>query len=184
MLFPSLSVGVGMTVAMDKTVAHWRALTSDAALPFERRWTWLALRRVSSGIATRLFEQRGLFDKACVVGSGSDVETQGAALVRGYAAAVAALETSGEADDAYQLGHDAVSGLTIAIGSQRAAVDRVRELHGEKVVWVTPDECAVMLAGIEAFKFVGAVKKFFPGAEIIEKYPDEPGHSDHQGANA
>ena len=46
----------------------------------------------------------------------------------------------------------------------------MREIHGEKVVWVTPDECAALLAGVEVFKFVGAVRQFFPGAELINRH--------------
>lgn len=159
---------------MSSVVVHWRAEVGNAALPFEARWTWLALRRVSPDIGRRLFEQRGLFDQACLVGGDAEVAEQGAALCRGYAAAVRALEQADEPDDAYMVGFDSATGLRIAIGEQRAAVERVRELHGDRVVWVTPDECAKLLAGVEAFKLVGAVKQFFPGAEIVDRYSDEP----------
>jgi hypothetical protein len=154
------------------TIRHWLGACSDAALPFERRWTFKALRRVQSDLAQRLLEQRGLFDQACVTGSIDEVELQGAALCRGWAAAARALEAAGEEDDAYQLGCDVATGLKVAIGSQKSAADRVRELHGDRFVWVTPDEVATMLAGVEAFKFVGAVRQFFPQAELVDRYAE------------
>lgn len=149
---------------------HWLSQVSAAAACFESRWTDLALRRVSPSIAQALFEQRGLFDQACVTGSGEEVETHGAAMCRGYAAAVRALEAAGVEDDAYQLGADPQSGLKIAIGSQKAAIERVRTIHGADVIWITPDEVAVLVASVEAFKFVGAVKQLFPGAEVVKRY--------------
>lgn len=159
---------------MSTTVIHWRRQVSDAAVALECRWTMNALRRVDAELARRLHEQIGLFDQACVTGSEDEVALHGAATCRGYSAAVAALGQAGEPDDAYLIGFDSASGLRIAIGDQKAAVDRVREIHGDRVIWVTPDECARLLAGVEAFKFVGAVKQFFPGAEIIDRYPSEP----------
>lgn len=150
-------------------IRHWHGLVSDAALLFERRWTLRALRRLSPPLAQKLSEQQSLFDEACVCGSVDEIETQGGAMVRGWGAAVRAMGS--EPDDAYMLGSDPVSGLKVAIGSQRAAADRVREVAGENVIWLTPDECAVMLAGVEAFKIVGAVKQFFPGAEIVDRHP-------------
>lgn len=159
-------------------VRHWMAEVSLAARPFESRWTMLALKRVDAGLARRLFEQRGLFDQACVTGTAGEVETHGAAMCRGWGAAVRVLEQAGEPDDAYQVGQDPATGLKVAIGHQRSAMDRVREVHGERVVWITPDEVAKLMASVEQFKFVGAVKQLFPGAEVIDRYPDEPGKAD------
>ena len=78
-------------------------------------------------------------------------------------------------DDAYMLGTDLVTGTKVAIGTQKAAAQRVRQIHGNNVIWLTPDEVARMLAGLESFKTIGAVKKLFPGAEVIDRYPDETG---------
>lgn len=166
------AVGVGHGVAMSSTVTHWLGEVSAAAMPFESRWTWLALRRVDDDLGRRLFEQRGLFDQACITGTAAEVETHGAAMCRGYAAAVRALEQAGAEDDSYMLGFDPATGLRVAVGSQRAAVDRVRELHGSEVVWVTPDEVAVMVASVEKMKGIAVVKQFFPGAEIVRRYAD------------
>lgn len=153
-------------------IRHWLDAVSQSALPFERRWTQAALHRVDPTLAGRLHEQRNLFAEACVTGLVADIELHGAATVRGWAAATSCLEKAAEPDDAYMLGVDSESGLRIAIGSQVAAADRVREVLGEQVVWVTPDECAKLLAGVEAFKFVGAVRKFFPSAELIDRHLD------------
>jgi hypothetical protein len=153
-------------------VRHWLAEVGSAALPFESRWTGLALRRVDPGLSLRLHEQRGLFDQACITGSAAEVETHGAAMCRGYAAAVRVLEQAGAEDDAYMIGSDPATGLKVAVGHQRAAVDRVREIHGQDVIWITPDEVAALMASVEAFKFVGAVKQFFPGVEVIQRYAE------------
>lgn len=161
-----------MTARLDGTVRHWRGEVSKAAATFEARWTDLSLRRVDSGLAQRLFEQRGLFDEACVVGSADDVETQGAAMCRGYAAAVRAMELAAVADDAYLLGADPTTGLKVAIGLSKASVGRVTELHGQDVVWVSPDEVAALMSSVEAFRFAHAVKQRFPGAEMIRRYAE------------
>jgi hypothetical protein len=153
-------------------VRHWLAEVSAAALPFESRWTWLSLRRVDDDLGRRLFEQRGLFDAACVTGTAAEVETHGSAMCRGLALAVRTMEQAGAEDDAYMLGSDPASGLKVAVGLQKAALDRVREIRGQDVVWVTPDEVATLMASVEAFKFVGAVKQFFPGAEVIKRYEE------------
>lgn len=160
----------------------WMAEVSTAALAFESRWTMLALKRVDPDIARRLHEQRGLLDQALIMGDADQIEEQGSAMCRGYVAAVRALEAAGAPDDAYMLGADAQSGMRVAIGEQRAAAQRVREIHGEGVIWITPDEVAKLMGSVEAFKFVGAVKKFFPGAEVIDRYPDEPAKRETEAA--
>lgn len=161
---------------------RWLTEVSNSALVFESRWTMLALQRVDPGIAKRLREQRGLFDQAVVTGTSDQIEEQGSAMCRGYAAAVRALEAAATPDDAYLLGMDSQTGMRVAIGEQKAAVARVREIHGQGVVWITPDEVAKLMGSVEAFKFVGAVKKLFPGAEVIDRYPDEPAKADAEEA--
>lgn len=162
----------------EAAVRHWLGEVGAAALPFESRWTFLALRRLDEGLAQRLHEQRGLFDEACIAGSASEVEEQGAAMCRGYGAAVRRLVEASAPDDAYVLGSDPATGCKVAIGVQKAALERVREIHGQDVVWITPDEVACLMASVEAFKFVGAVRNLFPGAELIKRYADE-GCSDY-----
>jgi hypothetical protein len=162
----------------DAAARRWRSEVSEAALAFERRWTMAALKRVDPGLHRRLFEQRSLFDRVTITGTAEQIDTHGPAMCRGYAAAVTALERAGEPDDAYVIGKCPRTGFTVAIGEQKAAADRVREVHGERVVWVTPNEVASMLNAVEAFKPIAAIKRMFPGAEIIERYPDEPAQDD------
>lgn len=162
--------GDAVSARSEQVVRHWHAEVGAAARTFEARWTNLALRRVDSGLATRLFEQRGLFDQACITGTVDEVELHGAAMCRGWSAAVRAMEQADEPDDAYMLGSDPATGLKVAVGQSKASVGRVAELHGQDVVWVTPDEVAALMASVEAFKFAYAVKQHFPGAELIQRY--------------
>src|SRR5687768_2321615 len=92
--------------ADEQAVRYWAREVSAAAAMFERRWTRAALKRVNPDIATRLSTQRDLFDRAAVTGTGEEAEVHGAALCRGYAAAVRALEAANEPDDAYTMGQD------------------------------------------------------------------------------
>lgn len=145
----------------------WLPQVSTAAAAFEARWTILSLGRVDPSLADRLREQRDLFNAAVVTGTAEQVEVHGAAMCRGYAAACGALEQAGAPDDAYVLGSDPATGVRVAIGVQRAAAARVREVHGEGVIWLTPDEVAAMMAASgDAAHFVGTVKRLFPGAVV------------------
>src|SRR5262245_8019240 len=107
----------------------WAHRVSVAALDFESRWTMLALRRVDADLAERLHDQRNRFVEACVSGSDREVAREGAAMCRGYRAVIAAMQDN-EPDDAYQLGQDPASGLMVAVGSQKAAESRVRDVYG------------------------------------------------------
>lgn len=166
----------------DKVVSKWLSQVSQAAVAFERRWTRSLLRRVDAGLARRLAEQVSLFDQATVTGSAREVEEHGAATCRGYAAAVAVMEASHEPDDAYMLGLDSKTGFRVAIGHQKAAADRVAEVEGKRVVFVSPDEVAAVLASVEGFKAIAAIKQFFPGAEVIDQFPDQPAKGDMEAA--
>jgi hypothetical protein len=171
-----------MSKSTTELVSNMQKKVTEAALQLERRWTYAALRRVSPVIWRALHEQRDLFAEVCVTGRPREIVDHGEATVRGYQAAVQALEAAEEPDDAYMLGVDLVTGLKVAIGQQRAAVHRVMEVHGNAVIWVTPDEVARMLAGLESFKAIGAVKKMFPGAEVIDRYEAE-GNLDDSGSD-
>jgi hypothetical protein len=155
-------------------IRRWQGAVAKATLPFERRWTFAALKRVDADIYRRLIDQRALFDKALVTGTPEDIELHGSALCRGYAKAIQVLEVAAEPDDAYLLGQDIRSGFRIAIGQQKAAAARVRELHGDMVVWITPDEAAAVLAHVEAFKPIVAMKRLFPGAEMVAVHTRSP----------
>jgi hypothetical protein len=162
-----------MSKSTTALVLNMQGRASEAAALLESRWTYATLRRRTPDIARRLHEQRNLFAEACVRGRAREIVEHGEALCRGYVLAARVLEEAGEHDDAYLFGVDLVTGLKVAIGAQRAALARIRQVHGEDVVWLTPDEVARIMAGIESFKAIGAVKKMFPGAEIVDRYEDE-----------
>lgn len=165
-------------MANEKYIADWMKRVSEVALGFESRWTMRALKRVNAGLHEAMTEQLTLYYAALVTGERSEVDEHAAATIRGYRAITEALTKSGEPDDAYMIGFDGRSGTRIAIGDQKACVYRVRQIHGKDVVWLMPDECAALFAQVEGFKFIAAVKNHFPGAEIIERFPDEPAKSD------
>lgn len=152
---------------------HWigplMANVARAAEAFDRRWTMRALQRVDKDLAERFMAQRDDYDRALVTGSGAEAEEQAGGLIRGYAAITRRMEASGEADDAYLLGQ-AGNGLKVAIGHSKASIGRVQELHGERVVWMTPDEVAALMAGMGE---LAKVKALLPDAEIVNLYPAE-----------
>ena len=155
-------------------IRKWQNAVAEAALPFEARWTLAALKRADADIYQRLQDQRSLFDHALVAGTAEDIQLHGAALCRGYAKAIQVLEVAAKPDDAYMLGQDMRSGFRVAIGRRQAVAQRVREVHGETVVWITPDEVATIVANLEAFAPIAAIKRLFPGAEMLEVHADEP----------
>lgn len=160
--------------ATPSKLAHlWRTMTNEAAAGFEARWTMIGLRRHDHGLAVSLFEQKELFAEACAIGDMNEIKVHGASLVRGYAAAVKAMEAAQIPDDSYLLGVCPTTGFKVAIGVQKAARKRVVELHGQDVVMISPDEVATLMASSEAFMTVAAIKKKFPGAEVVERYVGE-----------
>jgi hypothetical protein len=141
---------------------------SEAAQGYESRWTLRALKRVDQALYQRFEEQRADFDRAVITGSRADAEEHGGGMIRGWQAITRSMEASGEADDAYLLGM-APNGLKVAIGDQKAATARVRSLHGDKVVWMTPDEVAAIIAGQQ---LLASVKQVWPDAETIDLHPN------------
>lgn len=153
-----------MSKAVD-VVMKWRVLVSDAAQIFEARWTGRRLAEVDKTLAEKLHKQCELFRAACERGTRADVARHGAGLVKGYAAAVAALEDAGALDDAYQLGVDPKSGTVVAIGQFKASADYVATMR-PGTIWVTPDEIAALFARVAALKTIATAKRQWPGAEI------------------
>ena len=164
-----------------QVVRRQLADTAAAASAFEARWTVQALRRVSPDIHRRLLgkdEQRDIFDRAVFDGDPDEIELQGAALCRGWRAAVKAMEAAAEPDDAYFVGMDPRTGCKVAVGPSRGSVERVQEIDGSSVTFLTPDEVATLYAATEGFKAIDAIKQRFPGAEIIDRRPSEPAKRD------
>lgn len=145
---------------------------SESAAPFESRWTLQALQRVDGELHEALLDQQSLYHAALVTGTVEDVEEQSAAMCRGWTAATRAMEAAGVADDAYLLGFHSGTGTRVAIGEQKQAIARVRDLHGRRIIWITPDEVAALIAGLETIK---TAKSLWPDAEIIRLYGRETG---------
>ena len=142
----------------------WQAKVSEAALPFEARWTEAALRRIDPALHARFRKQRELFNTALENGTIDEVVEHGAAMVRAYVAVVAVMEAAGAADDAYQIGRGP-GGLTIAIGPKPCCA-RLQELYGDTVQWFSPDEIAAIIEMDARLKALAEVKRVFPGAEM------------------
>jgi hypothetical protein len=156
----------------DMELRQWFDMVSSAAAAFEARWTRATLKRVDPSLAERLSEQRDLFDAAMVKGTYTEIAKQGAAMCRGYAAACGALERAEAPDDAYMLGTDPETGMTVAVGLQKASADHVAEVH--HAIWITPDEVAMLLASAP-FSAMTSVKRLFPGAELTKFKTNEQG---------
>ncbi len=148
---------------------------AEAAEAFESRWTLAALKRVDADLHRLFNEQQDLYHEAQITGSDHEVEEQTGAMCRGWAAIARAMEAAEAEDDAYLLGFHGTTGTRVAIGEQKHATARVRELHGDKVIWITPDEVAALVGGMELLK---AAKGVFPDAEVINLYSNEPAQGD------
>lgn len=149
-------------------IQHAHRSVSDAARPYESRWTLRALQSLDPDLHARFREQQDLWHAALVTGDDDEVREQTEAMCRGWSAICRRME--GQPDDSYLLGTDPRTGLKVAISAQQAAMDRVREVHGERVVWVTPDEVATLLSAQQG---IASIKGAFPGAQLIDLYPEE-----------
>lgn len=141
------------------------ALVAPAEAAFRSRWRLGTLLRADPELHALLVEQIDLYNQACVTGSDAELDEQAAAMVRGWAAAVRALESPLLPDDAYQVGFDANTGTRVVIAEQSGSVGRVQRVAGERVLIVTPDEVARMVAGMT---IIAEAKQFFPDAEILK----------------
>lgn len=149
-----------------------------AADAFESRWLMCSLKRVDPGLYDAIVDQRSMFNAAVWSGKKNDIAEHGAAMCRGWAAALARMDKDNIPDDAYLLGEDIATGSKVAIGRRPSPGARVKELLDSNIVWLTPDEVAAMFAGLQG---VAQVKALWPGAEItraIDRYPDEPAQED------
>jgi len=148
---------------------------AHAAAAFECRWLMSSLARVDPELHGNLLEQRSFWAQAQVTGDAQEVVEQGEAMIRGWQAAVARMLQAGAPDDAYVLGQH--GDMIVAIGLN-GGLSRVRELGGQRVVWLTPDEVAQLYAGLQ---MIGKVQELWPDARVVsvvEKYPDEPAQED------
>jgi hypothetical protein len=147
-----------------KVVAECLSLVAPAESAFRSRWRLGTLRRIDAELHALLVEQIDLFNISLVTGSATEAREHAQAMVRGWRAACAALEAPLKPDDAYLVGFDPNTGTRVVVAEQLASVARVQSVAGERVVLVTPDEVARMVAGMA---IVAEAKRFFPDAEIM-----------------
>lgn len=151
-----------------KVVSECLALTQPAETAFRSRWRLSTLARVNAGLHTALCEQIDLYNAALVTGSATDAREHAAAMVRGWAAACRALESPLLSDDAYLTGFDPSTGTRVVIAEQHGSIGRVQCLKGERVLVVTPDEVAKLMA---VSTILAETKALFPDAEIVAMHP-------------
>jgi hypothetical protein len=131
-----------------------------AAVAYEARWSYAALRRVDAELLSRFDEQKALYWDAVASGDEAAVAEQSGGMVRAYQAITRAMEA--QPDDAYVVGQDPRTGLKIAIGSRVAPATRLPD----GVVYLTADEVAMLLAEQAGFTSIAKIKMLFPGSSI------------------
>jgi hypothetical protein len=146
------------------TVSRCLAMVGPAETAYRSRWRLSTLQRVDADLHQMLIEQIDLYNTALVTSSDKEALTQAEAMVRGWRAACAALEGPALPDDAYQVGFDLNTGTRVVIAEQSASIARIQRVAGERVLIVTPDEVARMVAGMAV---IAEAKQFFPDAEVL-----------------
>lgn len=158
-----------MSRAKENLVAECMAMVAPAESAFRSRWRLSTLKRIAPELHDLLVEQIGLYDHSLVTGSDADTKDHAAAMVRGWRAACAALESPLQADDAYLVGVDWATGTRVVISDSKVSVARVQSLKGERVVMLSPDEVARMFAGLN---ILAEAKSCFPDAEVVSIFPE------------
>lgn len=149
-------------------VAELMATVAKAETAFRSRWRLATLARLDPELHNLLCEQIELYDRAMVTGTDQDARDQADAMVRGWRAAVSALESPLRPDDAYLTGWDPATNLFVVIAecSGSGARAQIVSKDGErrKVIVVTPDEVAKIVAGVQ---LIAEAKSLFPDAEVV-----------------
>lgn len=138
----------------------------EASSAFERRWTLRSLKTRDPGLFARFEEQRSLYETALITGSEADLDEHAGGMMRAWAAVTARMQDV--PDDAYMVGRCPNTGLEVRIGHQLAAAV-------DGVVHMTPDEVAVMVAGVRS---IVSLKRAFPGAQLDAFHSGEPAKDD------
>lgn len=148
----------------ESLVAELMQMVGKAETAFRSRWRLSTLARLDPELHNLLCEQIGLYDRALVTGSDEDAREQANAMVRGWRAAVSALESPLQPDDAYLTGWDPNTNTIVVIADCSGSGARARVEQGQKIVCVTPDEVAKIVAGLN---IVVQAKGLFPDAEVV-----------------
>lgn len=157
-----------MSASIDVALRTWGPRVAEAALGFEARWTVRALRRHNPELAATFEGVIERYRHAMVGGTPGEIEAEASLMCRAYAAVSTELVSAKVPNDAYQIGRDSKSGMTIAIGEAPTQAALVQELHGPGVAWFSPDEIATMIALNDKLNKIAQVKARFPGAEISD----------------
>lgn len=144
------------------------ATVGPAERAYRSRWRLSTLQRVNPDLHQLLVEQIDLYNTSLITGTDKEAQVQAEAMVRGWRAACAALEGPALPDDAYQVGFDLNTGTRVVIAEQAASIGRVQSVKGERVMIVTPDEVARMVAGMS---LLADAKRLFPDAEVVSVAP-------------
>lgn len=145
-------------------VAELMAMVGQAETAFRSRWRLATLARLDPELHGLLCEQIDLYQRSLVTGSDDEARDQAGAMVRGWRAAVAALESPLQADDAYLTGWDENTNTIVVIAECSGSGARAHVEKGQKIVVVTPDEVAKIVAGLN---IVMQAKGLFPDAEVV-----------------
>ena len=158
-----------MSAPKPSLVGELMAEVAPAEQAFRSRWRLSTLARINPDLHEALVDQIRLYEISLVTGSDDEAREHSAAMVRGWRAACAALEAPLQDDDAYFVGIDYKTGLHVVIGEQQASKGRVQVRDDRKVIFMTPDELATLVAGIQ---IIAEAKSVFPDAEVIQLYPE------------
>lgn len=158
-----------VTQAGLSVVGECLALVAPAESAFLSRWRMTTLERLDKDLHDLLQEQRGLYDRACLMGTEAEAVEQSEAMVRGWRAAISRMEHGLQEDDAYLVGQDRKTGMIVCISDIKESIARAQKIHGDRCVFMTPDEVATLLAGTQ---MLAQIKSVFPDAEIVDIYPD------------
>jgi hypothetical protein len=145
-------------------VASLLAMVAPAETAFRSRWRLQSLRRIDPELHALLVEQIGLYEQSLVTGSDDEAHDQAAAMVRGWRAACAAMESPLQPDDAYLTGWDHNTNTIVVIANVKDSGPRAERVLGQKVITITPDEVAKVVSGLN---IIAEAKSLFPDAEVI-----------------
>jgi hypothetical protein len=149
-------------------VADLMQMVGKAETAFRSRWRLATLARLDPELHNLLCEQIDLYDRALVTGTDAEAREQAEAMVRGWRAAVSALESPLQPDDAYLTGWDSDTNTVVVIAQCSGSGARAQIAKGQRIVCVTPDEVAKLVAGIN---IIAQAKSLFPDAEVVRFVP-------------
>lgn len=153
-----------MTSPQLSLVAQLLVKVAPAETAFRSRWRLQTLRRIDEDLHGRLTEQIQLYERSLVTGSDEEAQDQAEAMIRGWRAACAAMESQLQKDDAYLTGWDHNTNTIVVIANCRESGPRAERVLGQKVITITPDEVAKVIAGLN---IIAEAKSLFPDAEVI-----------------